>query len=181
MFNEFCVCLFVIDNPSVRISDEDGTLFAGRKATFHCITSGQPTPTAKWLLNGKELINGGLNKTIALDRKTEGHQLQLLLQISEVNFWHAGNLICEAANMYQAKRSSIQVSVSCESRRFSIYFLLYASLKTVEITVKITNITNQMFTLKSGKKKHWLLGEKVKKTCAIVFIFDAFKKHETTF
>lgn len=109
-----CSFLSVTDNPIVQLSENGGTLFAGRKAVFHCIASGLPPPTAKWLMNGKELRNGDLNKTITLERKTDGEQLQLSLHISDVDFGHAGIVTCEAENKYCMKRRSIQVSVSCK-------------------------------------------------------------------
>ena len=83
------------------------------------MTTGWPVPTVTWLMNGKELKDGDMNQTIALEKNSEGDQFNLSLHILDVDLRHAGNYTCEATNnKYRSKRRNVLVTVSCKRLLF---------------------------------------------------------------
>ena len=124
---------FVSDNPSIQLSEDAASLFAGGNYAFECITAGRPLPTVTWLMNGKELKGGEMNQTIVLEEKSEGDHLNVTLHISDVELRHAGNYTCEAVNKYSMKARNNLVTVSCKRILLVLlpsYALILLNLRT---------------------------------------------------
>ena len=105
-------------NPWVRIDNSHVSQFvAERRVNLTCHIGGSPPPSVKWLINGKELRDGDLNRTITIrDNRVHGkfgrntHELL----IYNIQLKHAGNYTCEARNKYYTRRRNILVTCSCK-------------------------------------------------------------------
>lgn len=94
-------------------------------------------------MNGKELKDGDMNQTIALEKNSGGDQFKLSLHILDVDLRHAGSYTCEATNnKYRSKRRNVLVTVSCKRllfvRAISVLVPVLCSL-IVSLTVAIAD------------------------------------------
>ena len=109
--------------PSIKLAVEGTSLFAGRRLEFTCMTSTSAITdlSVKWLMNGVEVKDGDMNKTIFLEevKANFGNTIRTLdknlsIQFVDLDIRHAGNFTCEVSDMFSTKTCNTSSTVLCK-------------------------------------------------------------------
>ncbi|KAE8739414.1 hypothetical protein FOCC_FOCC015100, partial [Frankliniella occidentalis] len=83
----------------------------GKTLTLECEATGKPTPTARWLKNGRELVSGG-----GRFRMEDNNNGVFKLILHEVMDMDSGDYTCEASNPCGSVRTTCTVKVGTPPR-----------------------------------------------------------------
>ena len=102
--------------PSIQLSEDLSSLFAGKKHSYSCAVEGWPLPVVRWLKDGQKLHNDTIDQKIIIERTIKGEELvNVTLHILDVDIGDSGNYTCEAMNNITTENRSIIVSVTCKT------------------------------------------------------------------
>ena len=113
---QFSSFYLTAERPSIQLSEDLSSLFAGKKHSYSCAVEGWPLPVVRWLKNGQKLHNDTINQKIIVERTILGEELiDVTLHILDVDIGDSGNYTCEAMNNITTENHSIIVSVTCKA------------------------------------------------------------------
>lgn len=113
---QFSFFYLTAGRPSIQLSEDHSSLFAGKKHSYSCAVDGWPLPVVWWLKNGQKLHNDTINQKFTVERTIKGEELvNVTLHILDVDIGDSGNYTCKAMNNITTENRSIIVSVTCKT------------------------------------------------------------------
>lgn len=108
---QFSFFYLTAGRPSIQLSEDLSSLFAGKKHSYSCAVEGWPLPVVRWLKNGQELQNDEINQKIIIERRIKGEEhINVTLHILHVDIQGSENFTCEATNNITTESRSFIVS-----------------------------------------------------------------------
>lgn len=100
--------------PSIVVKPADTASPYNKRAVFTCEAIGRPTPTCRWLKNGRELPEGARYRTEVQD----GIYRLIIKEVWDID---AGDYTCELSNVFGVDSATATLKVQGKSQFLDVY------------------------------------------------------------